>query len=70
MYAHYDSAPGWYCQAQIKKIAGEIGVSKYNEFAWAYAYSNSISISLSWNGNDFSIPMGAIGSNGHQTHRR
>ena len=65
---HY-AAPGFSCAADIKTVSGEIGTSKFHEFAWGYAYGSGITVSLGWNGTGFSISPSAQGSTGAQVHK-
>ena len=70
MLALSDSAVGWSCDAKIETINGELGSSKFHEFAWGHAHAYVLSVSVEWNGVGFTISGGATGASGSIVHSR
>lgn len=70
MVAPHSAVFGWSCDAQVKTINGDIGSSKYHEFAWGHAHAYLLSVSLEWGGAGFSISGGGTGSTGSLVHTR
>lgn len=70
LFATSDAKEGWACNAQIRTVSGELGVSNYHEFAWAHAHGENITISIGWNGTGFTISSGATGASYTLIHRR
>lgn len=70
MTAPHSSVIGWSCDAQVKTVSGDIGKSKFHEFAWGHVHGHFVSVSLEWNGIGFSISGGDSGSTGSIVHRR
>lgn len=70
MVALSDSSLGWSCDAKVQTINGDIGSSKYHEFAWGHAYRSLLSASVEWSGIGFTISSGSTGATGSLVHSR
>lgn len=70
MVALHDAVFGWSCDAQVKTINGDIGSSKFHEFAWGHTHAFFLTVSLEWGGAGFTISGGGSGSTGSVVHSR
>lgn len=67
--ATHSASTGFSCTADIRTVSGDIGSSRFHEFAWGYNYGSGITASLGWNGTGFTISGGGQGATGTEVHR-
>lgn len=66
--ANHHSSPGWYVDAKIATLAGEIGVSDYHRFAWAWC-ADTTGVYIEYSGVGFGLSGSGDGAAGTETHR-